>query len=101
MYSISLDSTRRKMLAATAAGGAMLFASTGFAEVAVSSGGSTAVRPVHVHVPDADLADLRRRIKATRWPERELVDDTSQGVRLKTLQALAHYWEAEDRKSVV
>jgi hypothetical protein len=56
----------------------------------------TAVRPFpHVNVPDADLADLRRRISATKWPERELVPDASQGVRLDTMQKLARYWTTE------
>jgi pimeloyl-ACP methyl ester carboxylesterase len=54
--------------------------------------GNTDIRPLHVSFPDADLVDLRRRIKATRWPERETVDDETQGVRLATTQALARYW---------
>ena len=53
---------------------------------------SAAIRPFHVNFPDADLADLRRRVVATRWPERELVTDQSQGVQLATMQKLAHYW---------
>jgi pimeloyl-ACP methyl ester carboxylesterase len=52
-----------------------------------------AIRPFQVHVRDADLTDLRRRIEATRWPDREL--DASQGVQLETIQALAHYWATE------
>jgi pimeloyl-ACP methyl ester carboxylesterase len=51
-----------------------------------------AVRPFHVNVPEAELAELRRRINATRWPERETVSDASQGVQLATTQALAQYW---------
>ena len=50
------------------------------------------IRPFVVHVPDEDLADLRRRIAAARWPTRELVADRSQGVQLATLQALVRYW---------
>jgi pimeloyl-ACP methyl ester carboxylesterase len=54
---------------------------------------ATAVRPFpHVHVSEADLSDLRRRVNATRWPTRELVNDQSQGVQLATTQALARYW---------
>ena len=56
---------------------------------------STAIRPFQVNVPEADLADLRRRIVATRWPEKETVSDTSQGVPLKPLQDLAHYWATD------
>jgi pimeloyl-ACP methyl ester carboxylesterase len=54
-----------------------------------------AIRPFHVHFPEAQLTDLRRRIKATRWPERETVADASQGVQLATTQALAKYWATE------
>jgi hypothetical protein len=46
---------------------------------------SSAIRPFQVSVPDEDLADLRRRIDAYRWPEREPVDDDSQGVQLATM----------------
>jgi pimeloyl-ACP methyl ester carboxylesterase len=52
----------------------------------------TAVRPFTVEVPQEDLDDLRRRIRETRFPERETVDDTSQGVRLEVMQNLAQYW---------
>src|SRR5262245_34355484 len=55
----------------------------------------TAIRPFRVNVPQADLDDLHRRIEATRWPTRELVEDRSQGVQLATLQELAHYWTTE------
>jgi pimeloyl-ACP methyl ester carboxylesterase len=53
---------------------------------------NTAIRPFHVNVPETELTDLRRRIKATKWPERETVADASQGVQLATMQNLAHYW---------
>jgi len=51
-----------------------------------------AIRPFHVNFPESDLTELRRRINATRWPERETVTDDSQGVQLATIQALARYW---------
>jgi len=51
-----------------------------------------AVRPFHIDVPEEDLIDLRRRIAATRWPERETVADQSQGVQLATIQELVRYW---------
>jgi pimeloyl-ACP methyl ester carboxylesterase len=50
------------------------------------------IRPFHVKVPEAALADMRKRIAATRWPEKETVADKSQGVQLATMQALAKYW---------
>ena len=58
-------------------------------------GEQTAVRPFQVGFPEAELADLRRRIDATRWPERETVDDDSQGVPLATMQELARYWATD------
>src|SRR5262245_31674196 len=51
-----------------------------------------AIRPFRVNVPEADLADLRRRIRETRWPDQETVSDNAQGVPLKPLQEIAHYW---------
>jgi pimeloyl-ACP methyl ester carboxylesterase len=51
-----------------------------------------AIRPFSIEVPQEDLDELRRRITATRWPSKELVDDRSQGVQLATIQALARYW---------
>ena len=54
-----------------------------------------AIRPFQVGFSDAELADLRRRINATRWPERETVTDDSQGVQLATMQELARYWATD------
>jgi pimeloyl-ACP methyl ester carboxylesterase len=56
---------------------------------------TTAVRPFRINVPLSQLDDLRRRIVATRWPEKETVTDASQGVQLATIQALARYWAKE------
>ena len=56
---------------------------------------ATAVRTFRIEVPDEQLAELRRRLAATRWPSRELVADRSQGVQLATIQALARYWATE------
>src|ERR671933_2862576 len=52
-----------------------------------------AIRPFQFHASDEALADLRRRIKATKWPERETVTDASQGVQLATMRKLARHWE--------
>ena len=54
-----------------------------------------AIRPFHVSVPEAELIELRRRINATKWPERETVADASQGVQLATIQKLASYWATD------
>jgi pimeloyl-ACP methyl ester carboxylesterase len=53
------------------------------------------IRPFQIEVPEEQLAELRRRIEATRWPSRELVDDRSQGVQLATMRELARYWTSE------
>jgi pimeloyl-ACP methyl ester carboxylesterase len=53
---------------------------------------STAIRPFRFQASEADLTDLRRRINATRWPDKEVVNDQSQGVPLATMQKLARYW---------
>jgi pimeloyl-ACP methyl ester carboxylesterase len=54
-----------------------------------------AIRPFRVNVPEAELTELRRRISATKWPERETVTDASQGVQLATMQKLARYWATD------
>src|SRR6266540_1442565 len=60
-----------------------------------NSVGATAIRPFRIEVPEEELAELRRRIAATRWPSRELVADRSQGVQLATMQELARYWATD------
>ena len=55
----------------------------------------TEVHPFRIDVPEAALADLRRRIEATQWPEKETVADQSQGVQLATMQELARYWATD------
>jgi pimeloyl-ACP methyl ester carboxylesterase len=56
---------------------------------------ATEIRPFHVETPEEQLEDLRRRIVATRWPNKELVPDRSQGVQLAALQELARYWATD------
>jgi hypothetical protein len=53
------------------------------------------IRPFHVDIPEEELAELRRRILAARWPSRELVEDRSQGVQLATMEQLARYWTTD------
>ena len=63
-----------------------------------SAGAATdgdAIRPFSINVPEEALVDLRRRLAATRWPERETVTDQSQGVQLATIQKLARYWATD------
>jgi pimeloyl-ACP methyl ester carboxylesterase len=82
------SSTRRDVLVAAAAAGAATMMPVSL------SAASSEVRPFHVSFPDEALADLRRRIAATKWPTKELVTDASQGVQLGTMRKLAQYWQA-------
>jgi pimeloyl-ACP methyl ester carboxylesterase len=59
------------------------------------SAGDTTIRPFTIEIPEAELEDLRARLAATRWPEKEGVEDGAQGVQLAMLQALARYWAEE------
>ena len=56
---------------------------------------SSDIRPFQVNIPETELIELRRRINATRWPDRETVTDSSQGVQLATMQKLARYWATD------
>jgi pimeloyl-ACP methyl ester carboxylesterase len=102
------DLDRRRFFGAAAAtfaaGRLGLFAFPGRLDVMIgsvtdverqTSAGTTELRPFRVSVPEADLADLRRRIQATKWPERETVSDDTQGVQLATMQKLARHWATE------
>jgi pimeloyl-ACP methyl ester carboxylesterase len=94
------EPSRRTVLAATAAAAAFgLAASAGPGAAAPARSGTTegdnAIRPFRIDVPEEELVDLRRRIAATRWPEKETVTDQSQGVQLATMQSLARYWATD------
>ena len=89
-----LEPSRRVVLAAAAAVGA----SSALQSVARASSdyfSADAIRPFRIEISEDALADLRRRIATTRWPERETVADQSQGVQLATLQRLAAYWATD------
>lgn len=58
----------------------------------IQSSAQDAIRTYRVHIPESDIADLRKRLKATRWPDKETVADASQGVQLNRLQSLLQYW---------
>jgi pimeloyl-ACP methyl ester carboxylesterase len=61
----------------------------------VQAADKNAIRPFRVKIPQGELTELRRRIKATKWPDRETVTDASQGVQLATTQKLARYWATD------
>jgi pimeloyl-ACP methyl ester carboxylesterase len=87
----AIDLTRRRLLSATAMGLAAMSAASypAFRTLAATD---DAIRPFRVNIPDEALVDLCRRIAATRWPDRETVNDQSQGIQLAKLQELVRYW---------
>jgi pimeloyl-ACP methyl ester carboxylesterase len=97
MSAVSSALTWRSFLATSAAAsafGLVLLAAPSYAQI-VPAAEADAVRPYHINIPEEALVDLRRRIAATRWPERETVADQSQGVQLATIQKLASYWATD------
>src|ERR1700743_3516260 len=83
---------RRQFLSTAAMGIVSASAASLFSTHPASAAESDAVRPFHINVSGDRLADLRKRVLATRWPDRETVADQSQGVQLTTIQQLARYW---------
>src|SRR3712207_3144143 len=89
---------RRQVLAASALAGtaSMLLADRAAAgSASPRARAHAALRPFRFRASDAALADLRRRVLATKWPSRELVPDPSQGVQLATMQKVARYWATD------
>ncbi|RWG81484.1 MAG: epoxide hydrolase [Mesorhizobium sp.] len=88
MSAISPTPNRRELLAAAAVAGAFgLLPGT-----LRAAAGDDAIRPFTVNIPQAEIDELRRRIAATRWSDRETVNDQSQGIRLEKLRPLVEYW---------
>jgi pimeloyl-ACP methyl ester carboxylesterase len=89
--------TKRSVIAGTIISGALTLQSTvsDAQTVTAANNPTEQILPFHVHFSDADLADLKRRIVATKWPDREIVKDETQGVQLATMQQLAKYWATE------
>jgi pimeloyl-ACP methyl ester carboxylesterase len=95
-----LMTDRRTFLAASAAAGATAILDIGLLDSAQAAqsgagAGDASIRPFSFHMPDAAIDDMHRRILATRWPDRETVSDTSQGVPLATMRDLAGYWASD------
>jgi pimeloyl-ACP methyl ester carboxylesterase len=90
----AIDHDRRRLLT-----GAAMLAAAGFAGLAsvrpAPAASGDAIRPFHINIPEADLVDLRRRLAATRLPEKETVADDTQGVPLAMLQDLVRYWQTD------
>lgn len=83
---------RRRLLAVAAMGIAAAGAASLFPAYPAAADTADAIRPFRVDIPEEDLVELRRRIVATRWPDRETVDDPSQGIQFAKLKPLVEYW---------
>src|SRR5438094_2795552 len=90
-----IDQDRRRLLGAASIGVAVAGSASLLPTHSVIAADGDAIRPFRINVPEEALVDLRRRINATKWPERETVTDASQGVQLDTIQKLARYWATE------
>src|SRR5216683_4372312 len=91
----AIDQDRRRLLGTAAMGIAVAGAASLLPAHPASAAEGDAIRPFHISFPEEALVDLRRRIAATRWPERETVTDQSQGVQFATIQKLARYWQTD------
>jgi pimeloyl-ACP methyl ester carboxylesterase len=90
-----IDHARRRLLGTAIMGFAAAGAASLFLDPVAAMAEGAAIRPFRVNVPQEQLADLHRRIAATRWPDKETVTDPSQGVQLATIQKLARYWQTD------
>jgi pimeloyl-ACP methyl ester carboxylesterase len=91
----AINQDRRRLLSTAAMGIAVAGAASLLPAHPASAAEGDAIRPFHISFPEEALVDLRRRIAATRWPERETVTDPSQGVQFATIQQLARYWQTD------
>jgi pimeloyl-ACP methyl ester carboxylesterase len=91
----AINHDRRRLFGTAAMGIAVAGAASLLPAYPASAADGDAIRPFHISFPEEALVDLRRRIAATRWPERETVTDPSQGVQLATVQKLARYWQTD------
>src|SRR5271166_4768020 len=90
-----IDQDRRRILGTATMGIAVAGAASLLPSQLAATPAGDAIRPFRIDVPEKTLIDLRRRLAATRWPERETVTDDSQGVQLATMQDLARYWATD------
>ncbi|WP_050401018.1 epoxide hydrolase family protein [Bradyrhizobium embrapense] len=95
-----MNPDRRQLLGAVAMSAIVVGVSGLLPSQAASAAADAAIRPFRINIPEHDLVDLRRRLAATKWPDRETVQDQSQGVQLATIQRLVHYWRDYDWRKV-
>jgi len=88
----TIQTKKSSFLNAIATGTFMLIAATSFGQTKQTKADSEAIRPYHISISKEALTDLRTRVNATRWPDKETVTDQSQGVKLQQIQGLVKYW---------
>lgn len=90
----TIKKINRSLASTIATGALILITATGFAQKnpVKNVKDSEAIRPFHISVPQSEINELRQRIKATRWPDKETVADQSQGVKLEKIKNLVNYW---------
>ncbi|TMJ46170.1 MAG: epoxide hydrolase [Alphaproteobacteria bacterium] len=86
---------RRELLGAMAKGMVAAGVSNLLTRRSASAAPASEIKPFRIHVPEGELVDLRRRLAATKYPEREIVGDQSQGVQLATIKRLVRYWQTD------
>ena len=86
---------RRELLGAMAKGTVAAGVSNLLTRCPASAAPASEIKPFRIHVPEAELIDLRRRLAATKYPEREIVGDQSQGVQLVTIKRLVRHWQTD------
>ena len=91
----AIDQDRRRLLGTAAMGIAAAGAASLLPSQLAAATAGDAIRPFRFNASDEELADLRRRVAATKWPDKETVADESQGVQLATMQKLARYWATD------
>ena len=96
----TLSPDRRQLIGAVAMSAVAAGVSGLLPSLPAAAAVDSAIRPFRVNVPEHDLVDLRRRLAATKWPDKETVDDQSQGVQLATLQRLVRHWQNHDWRKV-
>lgn len=95
-----MNPDRRQLLGAVAMSAVAAGISGLLSSQPASAATDTTIRPFRIHIPEHDLVDLRGRLAVTKWPDREIVSDQSQGVQLATIQRLVRHWQGYDWRKV-
>jgi pimeloyl-ACP methyl ester carboxylesterase len=95
-----MNPDRRQLIGAVAMSAVAAGLSSLLSPLPASAAADMAIRPFRINIPEHDLVDLRRRLAATKWPDKEIVGDQSQGVQLASIQRLVRHWQGYDWRKV-